>query len=45
LATAGSGNIVSFTATNTGLISVTATITVTLKANGCFELQNFYNHR
>ncbi|MEZ7497156.1 PKD domain-containing protein [Flavobacterium sp. Arc3] len=36
LATAGSGNIASFTATNTGLISVTATITVTPKANGCF---------
>jgi hypothetical protein len=41
LATAGSGNIVSFTATNTGLISVTATITVTRKANVCLELKTF----
>ncbi|MGO4819444.1 PKD domain-containing protein [Flavobacterium sp. W22_SRS_FP1] len=35
LAAVGSGNIASFTATNTMLISVTATITVSPKANGC----------
>jgi gliding motility-associated-like protein len=36
LAASGSGNIPSFTTTNTGLTPVIATITVTPKANGCF---------
>jgi hypothetical protein len=35
LAASGSGNIPSFTATNTGTVTVVATITVTPSANGC----------
>ena len=36
LVATGSGNIASFTTTNSGLTSIIATITVTPKANGCF---------
>ena len=35
LATSGTGDIASFTATNSGTVAVTATVTVTPSANGC----------
>jgi gliding motility-associated-like protein len=42
LSTSGNGNMPSFTATNTGPLPVTATITVTPSANGCTGTPSTY---